>query len=59
MARWWVHMSASPPLLDEYATVPAVRGVMLTFDDFVEGMDKFGERIQPLMASRRHVLQRA
>jgi pyrimidine oxygenase len=46
-------------LLDEYATVPAVRGVMLTFDDFVEGMDKFGERIQPLMASRRHVLERA
>ena len=45
-------------LLDDYATVPAVRGVMLTFDDFVEGMDKFGQRIQPLMASRRHVLKR-
>ena len=30
---------------------------MLTFDDFVEGMDKFGQRIQPLMASRRHVLE--
>jgi pyrimidine oxygenase len=46
-------------LLDDYATVPAVQGVMLTFDDFVEGMDKFGQRIQPLMASRRHVLERA
>jgi pyrimidine oxygenase len=33
--------------------------VMLTFDDFVEGMDKFGERIQPLMTSRRHVMERA
>jgi pyrimidine oxygenase len=46
-------------LLDDYAAVPAVRGVMLTFDDFVAGMDKFGQRIQPLMASRRHVPQRA
>jgi pyrimidine oxygenase len=26
---------------------------MLTFDDFIEGMDDFGTRIQPLMASRR------
>jgi pyrimidine oxygenase len=25
---------------------------MLTFDDFIEGMDDFGTRIQPLMASR-------
>ena len=32
---------------------------MLTFDDFVEGMDKFGQRIQPLMATRRHVLEAA
>jgi len=44
-------------MLDDYATVPGVRGVMLTFDDFVEGMDKFGQRIQPLMATRRHVLE--
>jgi pyrimidine oxygenase len=46
-------------LLDDYATVPAVRGVMLTFDDFVAGMDKFGQHIQPLMASRRHILESA
>jgi len=39
-------------MLDDYATIPGVRGVMLTFDDFVQGMDKFGERIQPLMRSR-------
>jgi pyrimidine oxygenase len=42
-------------LLDEYAAVPGVRGVMLTFDDFVEGMDKFGRHIQPLMTSRDHL----
>jgi pyrimidine oxygenase len=46
-------------LLDEYATVPGVRGVMLTFDDFIEGMDKFGQHIQPLMATRSHVLTAA
>jgi pyrimidine oxygenase len=44
-------------LLDDYATVPGVRGVMLTFDDFVAGMDKFGQHIQPLMTTRRHVLE--
>ena len=42
-------------LLDLYDTVPGVKGVMLTFDDFVEGMDKFGERIQPLMKTRSGV----
>jgi pyrimidine oxygenase len=39
-------------LLDELATVPGVAGIMLTFDDFLIGMDKFGQRIQPLMACR-------
>jgi pyrimidine oxygenase len=29
-----------------------VQGVMMTFDDFVEGMENFGMRIQPLMRSR-------
>ena len=29
--------------------VPGVRGVMLTFDDFVIGMEQFGTRIMPLM----------
>jgi pyrimidine oxygenase len=32
---------------------------MLTFDDFVNGMDQFGRSIQPLMKSRAHVLQAA
>lgn len=40
-------------LLDELAAIPGLRGVMLTFDDFVIGMEQFGTRIQPLMQSRR------
>jgi pyrimidine oxygenase len=39
-------------MLDEIAEVPGTGGVLLTFDDFLEGVDKFGERIQPLMKSR-------
>ena len=46
-------------LLDEMAEVPGLRGVMLTFDDFVIGMEQFGTRIQPLMKSRRHVMAAA
>ena len=42
-------------MLDEVAAVPGTGGVLLTFDDFVAGVDKFGTHIQPLMASRRHV----
>jgi len=29
-----------------------VQGAMMTFDDFVIGMEQFGTRIQPLMKSR-------
>ena len=39
-------------MLDEAASVPGVKGIMMTFDDFVIGMDQFGQRIQPLMQSR-------
>ncbi len=39
-------------LLDEMAAIPGLSGVMLTFDDFVIGMEQFGTRIQPLMRSR-------
>jgi pyrimidine oxygenase len=42
-------------MLDEMATVPGLGGVMLTFDDFVEGIEVFGTRIQPLMRSRAHI----
>jgi pyrimidine oxygenase len=39
-------------MLDEMAAVPNTGGVLLTFDDFVEGVEAFGTRIQPLMKSR-------
>lgn len=39
-------------LLDEAAAVAGTKGIMLVFDDFVEGVDKFGQQIQPLMKSR-------
>ena len=39
-------------MLDAAATVPGTKGLMLTFDDFVEGVDSFGKHIQPLMHCR-------
>jgi len=46
-------------LMDELAATPGLSGVVLTFDDFLIGMDQFGTRIQPLMTSRQHVFQAA
>jgi pyrimidine oxygenase len=46
-------------LLDEAAKVPATKGLMLTFDDFIEGIDTFGKHIQPLMQSRADKLKLA
>ena len=40
-------------MLDEVAAVPGTSGVLLTFDDFVQGVETFGQRIQPLMECRR------
>lgn len=48
--------AAVAQMLDEMATVPGVRGVMLTFDDFLVGMEQFGQRIQLLMKSRAQAL---
>lgn len=39
-------------MLDEVAGVAGTKGIMLTFDDFLAGLDAFGTRIQPLMACR-------
>jgi hypothetical protein len=36
-------------LLDQAASIPGARGIMLTFDDFQAGIDEFGQHIQPLM----------
>ena len=38
-------------------TVPATKGIMLVFDDFLIGLEQFGQRIQPLMKSRQHKLK--
>jgi pyrimidine oxygenase len=43
-------------MLDELDTVNGMAGVMLTFDDFIVGMRDFGEKIQPLMKTRRQAL---
>ena len=43
-------------MLDEMAAVPNTGGVLLTFDDFVLGVEAFGMRIQPLMNSRKHIV---
>jgi pyrimidine oxygenase len=42
-------------MLDEAGTVEGTKGIMLTFDDFLVGLDKFGTKIQPLMKSRSTV----
>ena len=42
-------------MLDEMAEVPNTGGVLLTFDDFIEGVENFGTRIQPLMKCRAGV----
>lgn len=42
-------------MMDELDEVPGLGGVMLTFDDFITGLDAFGQHIQPLMKSRRHI----
>jgi len=39
-------------LLDEAASIPGTKGIMLTFDDFLIGLDQFGQKIQPLMSCR-------
>jgi pyrimidine oxygenase len=43
-------------LLDEAAAVPGTKGLMLTFDDFVKGVEDFGTKIQPLMVCRKDKL---
>ncbi|MBB5685566.1 pyrimidine utilization protein A [Sphingobium boeckii] len=42
-------------MLDEMAQIPNTGGVLLTFDDFLQGVEDFGTKIQPLMKSRAHL----
>jgi pyrimidine oxygenase len=44
-------------MLDIVATQPGIDGVMLIFDDFVAGIEQFGQYIQPLMKTRNPALQ--
>jgi pyrimidine oxygenase len=46
-------------MLDEVAAMPGVSGIMLCFDDFIKGMDDFGQKIQPLMKCRQDRLSLA
>jgi pyrimidine oxygenase len=39
-------------MLDEVAAVPDTKGVLLVFDEFVQGVEDFGTKIQPRMKSR-------
>ncbi|MFO1080326.1 MAG: pyrimidine utilization protein A [Reyranellaceae bacterium] len=43
-------------MLDECAALPGTKGIMLVFDDFLVGVEAFGERIQPLMKCRQERL---
>ncbi|MBP0462356.1 pyrimidine utilization protein A [Roseomonas sp. PWR1] len=45
--------------MDELAAIPGLAGVMLTFDDYLVGMEQFGTRIMPLMTSRMPVAEAA
>lgn len=40
-------------MLDEVAEVEGCKGIMLVFDEWLAGLDNFGEKIQPLMKSRQ------
>ena len=43
-------------MLDELGSIPGVDGVMLSFDDFVTGIDNFGRYVLPLMTCRQAVV---
>jgi pyrimidine oxygenase len=42
-------------MLDEIAAIPGTKGIMMCLDDFLVGVEQFGQRIQPLMASRNTI----
>jgi pyrimidine oxygenase len=39
-------------MLDEAASVVGTKAILLVFDDFLLGLDQFGQAIQPLMSCR-------
>ena len=54
-ACWSAPMPTSRGCWTNWPKCPACAGVMMTFDDFVIGMEQFGTRIMPLMRSRNEV----
>jgi pyrimidine oxygenase len=46
-------------MLDEIAAIPGTKGIMMCMDDFLIGVEQFGQRIQPLMSSRRAIASAA
>lgn len=42
-------------MLDQMSEIPGVDGVMLIFDEFIQGMENFGTRIMPLMRCREKI----
>ena len=45
-------------MLDQIAEVDGVKGVMLTFDDFEEGVDAFGREVLPRLKCRDIVVEK-
>ena len=43
-------------MLDEIGEIKATEGILLTFDDFIQGVEDFGQKIQPLMKCREHIV---
>lgn len=50
--------SSVAAMLDEAGRVPGTSGIMLVLDDYVQGLENFGRKIQPLMKSRSAALAR-
>ncbi|MFF8955367.1 pyrimidine utilization protein A [Streptomyces sp. NPDC014894] len=42
-------------MLDQISEIHGVKGIILVFDEFLEGIENFGTRVQPLMKSRTSV----
>ena len=46
-------------MLDQIGETPGIEGIMLIFDDFIAGIEAFGEHIQPLMKTHNPALATA
>lgn len=44
-------------MLNQVSEIEGTEGILLTFDDFIQGIEAFGQHIQPLMQCRQHVVR--